>query len=586
MAKKKLSSDQRRKVLRSLMAYVASYKTYLSISIISALLIVLFTLVFPMLTGNAVDHIIDKDFGAFKREMAIMLSVAILWALVNLIQNKANNKLTYSIVRDIRKDAFDNLQRVRLSYQDGHLKGDIAARIITDSEQIADGLLMGFTQLLSGVLTILGTLGFLFYINWIVALVVVLVTPVSLFTASFIARRTFNLFSKQNKARGEMTGYIDEMISSSNIVSAFTQEENVKKNFDELNDRWAGFAMFATFYSSLTNPVTRFVNSLVYAGVALSGGLSALMGRMTIGALSATLSYASQYTKPFNEISGVMTELQNALSSAERVFSLIEEKDIECDGEAAVTITEPDGNIKIDKLSFSYKKDIPLIENLSIDIKEGMKVAIVGPTGCGKTTLINLLMRFYDVNEGSITVDGRDVRDITFSSLRDAYGMVLQDTWIKTGTVRENIAYANPNATDEQVREAARLCHIDALIDTLPNGYDEIISEETDSISHGQKQLISIARVMLSDPHMLILDEATSSIDTRTEIQIQKAFSLLMEGRTSFIVAHRLSTIKSADLILVMKDGNIIEKGKHEELLSQKGFYHELYNSQFVKEEA
>ena len=583
MAKKKLSSDQRKKVIKTLMSYISAYKASLAISIVSALLIVFFTLVFPMLTGNAVDYIIGRNYAAFKKEVIVLLSVAILWALIAFIQNKANNRLTYSIVKDIRKDAFANLQRVKLSYQDGKLKGDIASRIITDSEQIADGLLMGFTQLLSGILTIFGTLGFLFYINWIVALVVVLVTPVSLFTASFIAGRTFNLFSKQNKARGEMTGYIDEMISSSNIVSAFGQEENVKKSFDTLNDRWAGFALFATFYSSLTNPVTRFVNSLVYAGVALSGGLSALMGRMTIGALSATLSYASQYTKPFNEISGVMTELQNALSSAERVFSLIEEKDIEADREGAISIDAPKGDIKAENLSFSYKKDVPLIENLNIDIKSGMKVAIVGPTGCGKTTLINLLMRFYDVDKGRITVDGRDVRDITFSSLRDAYGMVLQDTWIKTGTVRENIAYANPNASDEEIREAARLCHIDSLIDTLPHGYDEIISEDTDSISHGQKQLISIARVMLSDPHMLILDEATSSIDTRTEIQIQKAFNILMEGRTSFIVAHRLSTIRNADLILVMKDGNIIEQGRHEELLSKKGFYFDLYNSQFVK---
>lgn len=583
MAKKKLSSDQRKKVIKTLMSYISAYKASLAISIVSALLIVFFTLMFPMLTGNAVDYIIGRNHAAFKKEVFVLLSVAILWALIAFIQNKANNRLTYSIVKDIRKDAFANLQRVKLSYQDGKLKGDIASRIITDSEQIADGLLMGFTQLLSGILTIFGTLGFLFYINWIVALVVVLVTPVSLFTASFIARRTFNLFSKQNKARGEMTGYIDEMISSSNIVSAFGQEENVKKSFDTLNDKWAGFALFATFYSSLTNPVTRFVNSLVYAGVALSGGLSALMGRMTIGALSATLSYASQYTKPFNEISGVMTELQNALSSAERVFSLIEEKDIEEDRDGAISIDAPKGDIKAENLSFSYKKDVPLIENLNIDIKSGMKVAIVGPTGCGKTTLINLLMRFYDVDKGRITVDGRDVRDITFSSLRDAYGMVLQDTWIKTGTVRENIAYANPNASDEEIREAARLCHIDSLIDTLPHGYDEIISEDTDSISHGQKQLISIARVMLSDPHMLILDEATSSIDTRTEMQIQKAFNILMEGRTTFIVAHRLSTIKSADLILVMKDGNIIEQGRHEELISKKGFYYELYNSQFVK---
>ena len=583
MAKKKLSSDQRNKIIKTLLSYTSKYKASLAISIFSALLIVFFTLVFPMLTGNAVDYIIDRNYAAFKGEVIILLIVAVLWALFAFIQNKANNRLTYSIVRDIRKDAFANLQRVKLSYQDGKLKGDIASRIITDSEQIADGLLMGFSQLLSGVLTIFGTLGFLFYINWIVALVVVVVTPVSLFTASFIANRTFNLFSKQNKARGEMTGYIDEMISSSNIVSAFGQEENVKKNFDSLNDNWAGFALFATFYSSLTNPVTRFVNSLVYAGVALSGGLSALMGRMTIGALSATLSYASQYTKPFNEISGVMTELQNALSSAERVFSRIEEKDVECDRENAISIVEPKGDIKMENLSFSYKSDVPLLENLNIDIKSGMKVAIVGPTGCGKTTLINLLMRFYDVDKGSISVDGKDARDITFSSLRDAYGMVLQDTWIKTGTVRENIAYANPKASDEEIREVARLCHIDSLIETLPHGYDEIISEETDSISHGQKQLISIARVMLSDPHMLILDEATSSIDTRTEIQIQKAFNILMEGRTSFIVAHRLSTIRNADLILVMKDGNIIEQGRHEELLSKKGFYYELYYSQFAE---
>lgn len=584
MSKKKIPSGKRKELVSRLLSYVGKYKASLALSIMTALIVVAASLVFPMLTGNAIDTVIDRDYSGFVRYLIALLSIAAVWALAALLQNLANNKLTYSIVRDIRRDAFNHLQIVELSYLDGKSKGDLASRIITDSDQIADGLLMGFSQLLSGIITIAGTLGFLFCINWVVALVVVLVTPVSLFTASFIANRTFSLFSKQNKARGEMTGYIDEMIISENIVASFSQEKNCGKKLDELNEKWAGFALFATFYSSLTNPVTRFVNSLVYAGVALSGGLSVFAGRMTIGALSATLSYASQYTKPFNEISGVMAELQNALSSAERVFSLIDEKCIEKDSDSAVAVDKPEGNIKADDVCFSYDKSRTLIKDLNVDVRSGMRVAIVGPTGCGKTTIINLLMRFYDVDGGSITLDGRDIRDITRSSLRDAYGMVLQDTWIKTGTVRENIAYAKPDASDEEVREAARLCHIDSLIDTLPNGFDEMISDETDSISHGQKQLISIARVMLSDPHMLILDEATSSIDTRTEIQIQKAFGVLMEGRTSFIVAHRLSTIKSADMILVMKDGNIIEKGCHEELLEKKGFYYELYNSQFVKE--
>lgn len=583
MAKgRKLDKKERSAVISKLLMYIRPYRKYLVLSIFSALVSVVCTLAFPMLTGEAIDTISSRNWALFYDYLLVLLAVAGLSAVFQFVLNQSNNKMAYSIIRDIRRDLFDHLQELPISYLDSHTQGDIVSRMIADVDQIADGLLMGFTQLFTGVLTIVGTLGCLFYINWIVALVVVLVTPISLFTASFIAKRTYSLFHKQSEARGEQTSYIDEMISGASVVNAFSREGKVEDRFEDLNGTWADFSLLATFYSSLTNPVTRFVNSLVYTGVALSGGLSALMGKLSVGALSATLTYASQYTKPFNEISGVMTELQNALASADRVFELIDEKREIEDKENAIELKSPDGNIDIDRVYFSYNPNQHLIEDFSLSVKHGMKVAIVGPTGCGKTTVINLLMRFYDVNSGSISVDGNDIRDIKRKSLRKSYGMVLQDTWLKNGTIRENLLFSNPNASNEDIERVVKLCHLDSLIDTLPLGYDEMISDEADSISQGQKQLMCIARVMLSNPSMLILDEATSSIDTRTELMIQEAFGHMMKGRTSFIVAHRLSTIKSADLILVMNNGNIVEKGTHEELLAMNGFYANLYNSQFA----
>lgn len=583
MAKgRKLDKKEHSAVISKLLMYIRPYRKYLVLSIFSALVSVVCTLAFPMLTGEAIDTISSRNWALFYDYLLVLLAVAGLSAIFQFVLNQSNNKMAYSIIRDIRRDLFDHLQELPISYLDSHTQGDIVSRMIADVDQIADGLLMGFTQLFTGVLTIVGTLGCLFYINWIVALVVVLVTPISLFTASFIAKRTYSLFHKQSEARGEQTSYIDEMISGASVVNAFSREGKVEDRFEDLNGTWASFSLLATFYSSLTNPVTRFVNSLVYTGVALSGGLSALMGKLSVGALSATLTYASQYTKPFNEISGVMTELQNALASADRVFELIDEKREIEDKENAIELKSPDGNIDIDRVYFSYNPNQHLIEDFSLSVKHGMKVAIVGPTGCGKTTVINLLMRFYDVNSGSISVDGNDIRDIKRKSLRKSYGMVLQDTWLKNGTIRENLLFSNPNASNEDIERVVKLCHLDSLIDTLPLGYDEMISDEADSISQGQKQLMCIARVMLSNPSMLILDEATSSIDTRTELMIQEAFGHMMKGRTSFIVAHRLSTIKSADLILVMNNGNIVEKGTHEELLAMNGFYANLYNSQFA----
>ena len=492
----------------------------------------------------------------------------------------SNNKLVYSISRNIREEVFAHIQKLPLSYLDSHPQGDIVSRVISDADQITDGLLMGFTQLFTGVLTILGTLICLFSINYIVALVVVLVTPISLFTASFIAKRSYTLFHKQSKARGEQTAYMDEMITGSGVVELFNRERISSERFDELDKEWAGYSLFATFYSSLVNPVTRFVNSVVYTGVALSGGLFALMGYLSVGSLFSILSYASSYTKPFNEITGVLTELQNAIASAERLFDLIDEK--EEDKEKDDKLENVDGNVAIENVEFSYTKDKKLIENFSIDVKKGMKIALVGPTGCGKTTVINLLMRFYDVDSGSISIDGKDIREVTRESLRKSYGMVLQETWLKNCSIRDNIRYAKPDATDEEVKRAAKVCHIDNFIESLPNGYDEIIGDESEDISAGQKQLLCIARVILAEPDILILDEATSSIDTRTELFIQEAFGTLMEGHTSFVVAHRLSTIKSSDAIIVMKDGHILEIGDHETLLKNKGFYSELYNSQFA----
>ena len=496
--------------------------------------------------------------------------------------NILNNHVTYQVVKDIRLEAFNHLESMPLSYIDSHKHGDIVSRVVADIDQFADGLLMGFTQLFTGVITIVGTLMFMLYINIPIALVVVVLTPVSLFVASFIAKRTYNLFKNQSETRGEMTSLIDEMIGEQKTVQAFGYEDRALSRFKVINDKLEKDSMSATFYSSITNPATRFVNSLVYTAVGIIGALSAIGGRLSIGKLTCFLSYANQYTKPFNEISNVITELQNALACAARVFELIDEKVEVEEPKDARLLENAKGEIAISNVSFSYTKDKELIKNLNLCVKPGMRVAIVGPTGCGKSTLINLLMRFYDVDEGSISVDGTDIRNMTRESLRSNYGMVLQETWLHAGTIKENIAYGKPDATDEEIINAAKLAHSHSFIKRLPNGYDTVITEDGGNLSQGQKQLLCITRVMLLMPPMLILDEATSSIDTRTEIRIQKAFNKMMEGRTSFIVAHRLSTIREADIILVMKDGNIIEKGSHKELMAMGGFYTNLYNSQFA----
>ena len=572
--------NNKKHVIRRLLGYIKPYKGFLVLSLISSLMAVLSTLFFPMIVGDAVDALATLEWTHFFNLLIVLVVIAAFTALFQYLLSISNNKLVYSISKNIREEVFAHIQKLPLSYLDSHPQGDIVSRVISDADQITDGLLMGFTQLFTGVLTILGTLICLFSINYIVALVVVLVTPISLFTASFIAKRSYTLFHKQSKARGEQTAYMDEMITGSGVVELFNRERISSEHFDELDKEWAGYSLFATFYSSLVNPVTRFVNSVVYTGVALSGGLFALMGYLSVGSLFSILSYASSYTKPFNEITGVLTELQNAIASAERLFDLIDEK--EEDKEKDDKLENVDGNVAIENVEFSYTKDKKLIENFSIDVKKGMKIALVGPTGCGKTTVINLLMRFYDVDSGSISIDGKDIREVTRESLRKSYGMVLQETWLKNCSIRDNIRYAKPDATDEEVKRAAKVCHIDNFIESLPNGYDEIIGDESEDISAGQKQLLCIARVILAEPDILILDEATSSIDTRTELFIQEAFGTLMEGHTSFVVAHRLSTIKSSDAIIVMKDGHILEIGDHETLLKNKGFYSELYNSQFA----
>ncbi len=569
------------KTLRRMLSYIRPYRFSLILSILTALASVLAMLIFPLLTGRAVDAIGSGDLSEFLRYVALMAISASLTAIFQFVQGLFNNRMAFSISRDMRKDLFHKINRIPLSYIDSHPHGDIISRMVNDVDQVSDGLLMGFTQLFTGVITILGTLVCMLSVSWIVTLVVVLVTPVSLFTASFIAKRTYNLFYRQSEVKGEQTSLIDEMVSGASVVSAYSMEEENQKRFDKINHSFAKVSLSAVFYSSLTNPVTRFVNSLVYMGVALSGGLSAVYGLMSIGGLSSILTYASQYTKPFNEISGVVTELQNAIASASRIFALLDETE-EKDESALPVLSSADGNVGFHSVSFSYRKDRPLIEDLSLETRKGMRIAIVGPTGCGKTTLINLLMRFYEPDSGYISIDGKDIASFKRTSVRKRYGMVLQDTWIKNGTVRENISLSKPDATLSEVKRTAELCHIDNFIASLPLGYDEMISDEGDGISEGQRQLISIARIMLSDPDILILDEATSSIDTRTELLIQDAFARLMEGRTSFIVAHRLSTIKNADLILVMKDGSVIESGNHGSLIEKHGFYYELYNSQFA----
>lgn len=572
--------------LKTVLKYTKRYSVYVFFSILFAAISVALTLYVPILTGDAVDLIVGKgqvDFDGIFDILRKLIIVVVTTAVVQLLMNLCNNKITYGVVRDIRKKAFEKLEILPLKYIDSNSHGEIVSKIIADVDTFADGLLMGFTQLFTGIVTILGTLIFMLTINVKITFVVVLITPISLFVASFIAKRTYNMFKLQSETRGEQTALINEMIGNQKVVKAFGHEDEALEEFDEINERLRKCSLNAIFFSSTTNPSTRFVNSLVYTSVGLTGAFIAIAGGITVGNLSSFLMYANQYTKPFNEISGVITELQNALACAARIFELIDEEPQISDSEEALVLEDAKGNVSLSNVYFSYVPDKKLIENFNLTVKPGQRVAIVGPTGCGKSTVINLLMRFYDVNEGSIKVDGTDIRDITRSSLRTSYGMVLQETWLKEGTIRENLLMGKPDATEEEMINAAKASHAHSFIKRLQNGYDTYISEDGGSLSQGQKQLLCIARVMLCLPPMLILDEATSSIDTRTEQKIQSAFAKMMKGRTSFIVAHRLSTIKEADIILVMKDGSIIEQGNHEELLKQNGFYANLYNSQFEK---
>lgn len=583
---KKDSQKTSSQTVKKVIIRIKKYWVFLILSIIMATITVASSLYVPILVGNAIDYIIGPSNVNFRLIAQILAEIGVvigITALSQWIMNICNNKITYHVTRDIRDEAIEKIEHLPLKYIDGHSYGEIVSRVIADVDQFADGLLMGFTQFFSGVMTILGTLGFMLSINVKITLVVVLITPVSFFVASFIAKRTYKMFKLQSETRGEQTALIDEMIGGQKVVSAYCHEEEAVRQFDEINDRLQKYSLNAIFFSSITNPSTRFVNSLVYAGVAVTGAISAIYGRLTVGQLSCFLSYANQYTKPFNEISGVVTELQNAIACASRVFELIEEEPEAADISNVVNLENVDGRVDLNDVEFSYVPDKKLIEDFNLHVKKGQKIAIVGPTGCGKTTIINLLMRFYDVNSGSIDVSGVDIRELTRRSLRAGYGMVLQDTWLKSGTIRENIIMGRPDATDEEIIEAAKAAHSHGFIKRLPNGYDTVIGEDGGSLSQGQKQLLCITRVMLCHPPMLILDEATSSIDTRTEIKIQNAFNKLMEGRTSFIVAHRLSTIQSADVILVMKDGHIIEQGNHEELLAKNGFYKKLYESQFAQ---
>ena len=582
--KKKLQGFDKA-VLKRVLTHIKKYRILVIFSFICAMITVASTLYAPILTGDAIDLIVGKgrvDFDGIKDIIYTFLMVTVVTVLSQWFMNIINNHITYSVVRDIRIEVFNHMEELPLSYIDSHKHGDIVSRIVSDIDQFADGLLMGFTQLFTGIVTILATLGFMMVVNVPIALVVIVLTPLSLFVASFIAKRTYHLFHQQSETRGEITALVDEMVGQQKIVQAFGYEDEALERFGEINDRLEKDSMSATFYSSLVNPCTRFVNNLVYAAVGIIGAISAIMTGFTVGQLTCFLSYANQYTKPFNEISNVITELQNAMACAGRVFELLDETPQIPEKENAHVLKDTQGAIEINDVNFSYVKDKKLITNLNLSVKPGMRVAIVGPTGCGKSTLINLLMRFYDVDAGAISVDGTDIRDMTRDSLRQSYGMVLQETWLKSGTIRENIAYGKPDATDEEIVQAAKLAHSDSFIRRLPQGYDTVITEDGGNLSQGQKQLLCITRVMLLLPPMLILDEATSSIDTRTEIRIQKAFNRMMQGRTSFIVAHRLSTIREADVILVMKDGNIIEKGNHEQLMAQNGFYTNLYNSQFA----
>lgn len=575
------------KTIKRLLRYIKPFKKNLIAAVISAFIGILFSLLVPVFIGYGVDCMVGVDNVDFKRLIQICIALAaiiLISALFQWIMTYHSNKLSYYTVEQMRNDVMEKLTRVPLSFIDSTPHGDLINTVVTDIDIVGTGLLQGFTQVFSGIVTILGTLVFMFTINPLIALVVVVLTPLSFFVASFIAKHSHDKYREQAKLRGEMTGYASEMIECETLVKAYSMEESVEENFDKMNRDLQKVGVIAHFYSALSNPCTRFVNAMVYAGVAIAGAYLCVTGKLSVGALTSFLAYCSQYTKPFNEISGVVAEFQNAVASANRVFQLLDTEN-ESDDSALEPLAVQDGTVGFSHVDFAYSKKKPLIRDFNLDVKSGQTIAIVGPTGCGKTTMINLLMRFYDVNAGKITVDGKDIRSVTRDSLRGAFGMVLQDTWLFRGTVRENIAYGVPDATEEEIREAAKKAHAHSFIKRLPNGYDTVLTENGDNISEGQKQLLCIARVMLKRPPMLILDEATSNIDTRTEVRIQKAFAALMEGRTSFIVAHRLSTIRNADVILVMRDGQIIEKGKHEQLLAQNGFYAQLYNSQFAVQE-
>lgn len=581
-----MNKKNRKKTFKKILQYIRPYTFFLICSILFAAVTVVFTLYIPILTGRAIDLVTgagNVDFSGIWEILRQMIVVVLFTAAAQWIMNVCNNRMTFFIVQDIRKDAFDKLEKLPLKYVDNHSYGDIVSRVIADVDQFADGLLMGFTQLFTGIVTIAGTLCFMFFIHPTITLVVVFITPVSLLAAGFIAKKTFHMFQMQSQTRGEQTAFIDEMIGNQKVVQAFSHEEEAMERFDEINERLGVYSLRATFFSSLVNPCTRFINGLVYTGVCVTGTFFAIRGAISVGQLTCFLSYANQYTKPFNEISGVITELQNAIACAARVFELIEEPAEAEEDRDAFTLTEAEGKVTLENVDFSYVKEKPLIEHFNLSVEPGQRVAIVGPTGCGKTTLINLLMRFYDVDAGRISVDGYDIRHLTRESLRKNYGMVLQETWLRAGTVRDNIVMGRPDATEEELIQAAKASHAHSFIKRMPDGYDTVISEDGGSLSQGQKQLLCIARVMLALPPMLILDEATSSIDTRTELKIQNAFQAMMKGRTSFIVAHRLATIREADMILVMKDGKIVEQGRHEQLLKQDGFYATLYNSQFTQ---
>ena len=583
---KKVVTDQQKTTVKKVLDYIRRYWFYLGLSIVLAAVTVALTLYIPILTGRAVDLIITKgqvDFAGILVILERMAVVILLTAAAQWIMNACNNKITYNVIRDIRKEAFERIEHLPLKYIDSHSYGEVVSRVIADVDQFADGLLMGFTQFFTGIVTIFGTLIFMLTISVNITVAVVVITPLSLFVASFIAKKTFSMFKLQSETRGEQTAFIEEMVGNQKVVQAFSHEDEALEQFDEINGRLQKYSLRAIFFSSITNPATRFINSLVYATVGVIGAFLAIRGSITVGQLSSLLSYANQYTKPFNEISGVITELQNALACAARVFELIEEPVEKPDAESAKVLEKADGSVELSHVYFSYTQEQKLIEDFNLSVQPGQRVAIVGPTGCGKTTLINLLMRFYDVNSGEIRVSGTPIDEMTRKSLRSNYGMVLQETWLRSGTIRENITMGKPDATEEEIIAAAKASHAHSFIKRLPKGYDTVISEDGGSLSQGQKQLLCITRVMLCLPPMLILDEATSSIDTRTEIKIQEAFARMMKGRTSFIVAHRLSTIREADIILVMRDGNIVEQGKHEELLEKNGFYAKLYNSQFAK---